>query len=217
MIKKRVSRREFLKRSAGGSAAIAALAPEFASAKGEPQPSATIARHAVIAALGDTLIPTDPGDPGYRSLEIYRITEEVTKGITALPDSDIEAFNKGCGLFFAGRSFLQLTESQRADYLRFVIEGSRFTDKAQLRTLQRVYRQTRTRVLTVFYQNYPENVIPRGQDGAPILRTGDKHQIINPNTAAIVTGWDIAGFGGPLTWEQEERRRAMLKRTRWQQ
>lgn len=217
MRKKRVSRREFLKRSAGGPAAIAALASELTFARGEPQPSATIDRHAVIAALGDTLIPTDPGDPGYRSLEKYRITEEVMNGLAALPDSDFEAFNKGCGLFFAGRSFLQLTESQRADYVRLVIEGSRFTDKAQLRTLQRVYRQTRTRVFTVFYQNYPENVIPWDQDGAPILRAGDKHQITNPNTAAIVTGWDIAGFRGPLTWEQEERRRAMFKRTRWQE
>jgi hypothetical protein len=214
MRKKSVSRREFLKRSAGGSAAIAALVPEVSFAKDSAQLPQAGNSHAILAALGDTLIPTDPGDPGYKSLEKYRITEEVMKGLTALPDSDLETFNTGCGLFFAGRSFLQLTESQRTDYVRFVIDGSRFTDKAQLRTLQRVYRQTRTRVFTVFYQNYPENVIPRDQNGTPILRPGDKHQITNPNTNAVVTGWDLAGFGGALTWEQEEKRRAMFKKTR---
>jgi hypothetical protein len=217
MRKKSVSRREFLKRSAGGPAAIAALAPGLVFARDEPQPTATIDRHAVIAAIGDTLIPTDPGDPGYKSLEKYRITEEVMKELGAVPDSDLEVFTRGCGLFFAGRTFLQLTESQRAEFLRFIIEGSRFSDKAQLRTLQRVYRQTRTRIFTVFYQNYPENVIPRDQNGTPILRAGDKHQITNPNTKAIITGWDIAGFEGPLTWEQEERDRAIFKRTRWQE
>lgn len=214
MRKKSVSRREFLKRSGGGSAAIAALVPEVSFAKDSAQLPQAGKRHAILAALGDTLIPSDPGDPGYKSLEKYRITDEVMKGLSALPDSDLEAFDTGCGLFFAGRSFLQLTESQRAEYVRFVVEGSRFTDKTQLRTLQRVYRQTRTRVFTVFYQNYPENVIPRDQNGTPILRPGDKHQITNPNTNAVVTGWDIAGFGGALTWEQEEKRRAMFKKTR---
>lgn len=217
MRKKSVSRREFLKRSAGGSAAIAAVAAEVVSAKEQPHSHITVDRQAILAALGDTLIPSDPGDPGYRSLEKYRITEEIMNGLAALPDSDFEAFNKACGQFFAGRSFLQLTESQRADYLHLVVDGSRFTDKAQLRTVQRVYRQARTRVFTVFYQNYPENVIPRDQNGTPILKATDKHQITNPNTDAIVTGWDIAGFGGPLTWVQEERRRAMFKKKVWQE
>lgn len=206
-----------MKSSAGGSAAIAAVASEVAFVKAEAQSAATIDRQAVIAALGDTLIPTDPGDPGYKSLEKYRITEEVMSGLTAVPDSDFDAFNRGSGAFFADRSFLRLTESQRTDYVRLVIEGTRFTDKTQLRTLQRVYRHTRTRVLTVFYQNYPENIIPRDSNDAPILRAGDQHQITNPNTASVVTGWDIAGFGGPLTWEQEERRRAMFKKTRWRE
>lgn len=206
-----------MKSSAGGSAAIAAVASEVAFVKAEAQSTATTDRQAVIAALGDTLIPTDPGDPGYKSLEKYRITEEVMSGLTAVPDSDFDAFNRGSGAFFADRSFLRLTESQRTDYVRLVIEGTRFTDKTQLRTLQRVYRQTRTRVLTVFYQNYPENIIPRDSNDAPILRAGDQHQITNPNTASVVTGWDIAGFGGPLTWEQEERRRAMFKKTRWRE
>src|SRR5262245_37385312 len=123
MIKKRVSRREFLRSSAGGSAAIAALATEFAPAKDEATPADAVDRHAIVGALGDTLIPIDAGDPGYRSLEKYKITEEVMKGLAGIPDSDFDAFIKGCGQFFNGRSFLQLTESQRADYLRLVIDG----------------------------------------------------------------------------------------------
>jgi hypothetical protein len=30
-----------------------------------------------------------------------------------------------------------------------------------------------------------------------------------------VTGWDVAGFRGPLTWEEEERRRAYYKKIDW--
>lgn len=215
MPKKNVSRREFLKRSGVGSIAIAAATPGFALSASPAALSPSVDRRAIFAALGDTLIPTDPGDPGYKSLEPYQITDEVMKGLEALPDADLDAFNQGSAAFFAGRTFLQLTESQRAEYLRLIIEGDTFTSKAQLRTLQRVYRQTRTRVFTVFYQNYPENVIPRDQHGVPILKPGDQHQITNPNTKKLVTGWDIAGFQGPLTWEEEEQRRAMFKKISW--
>jgi hypothetical protein len=213
MEKKRVSRREFLKRSGGGSVALTAAAPSLGFGGGE-QESASLDRHAIFAALGDTLIPTDPGDPGYKSLERYKITEEVMKGLNTIPDADLEAFNGGSAAFFAGRDFLHLTESQRADYLRLIIDGSKFDDKARLRTLQRVYRQTRTRVFTVFYQNYPENIIPRDQSGVPILKPGDRHQITNPNTRQIVTGWDVSGFKGPMTWEEEESRRVINRRLR---
>jgi hypothetical protein len=213
MEKKRVSRREFLKRSGGGSVALTAAAPSPGFGRSE-QEFATLDRHAIFAALGDTLIPTDPGDPGYKSLERYKITEEVMKGLNTIPDADLEAFNGGSAAFFAGRDLLHLTESQRADYLRLIIDGSKFDDKARLRTLQRVYRQTRTRVFTVFYQNYPENIIPRDQSGAPILKPGDKRQNTNPNTRHIVTGWDVSGFKGPMTWEEEESRRVMNRRLR---
>ena len=214
MAKKKVSRRDFLKRSGAGSIAITAMAPALSFGRSDVSPAAQVDRQAVFAALGDTLIPTDPGDPGYKSLEPYNITEEVMKKLDGISDGDLEAFRKGSVAFFDDRSFLQLTPSQRADYLQLIIDGIRFTDKTNLRTLQRVYRQTRTRIFTVFYQNYPENVIPRDQNGIPILKTGDKHQITNPNTREIVTGWDIAGFKGPLTWEEEEERRAKFNRTR---
>ena len=64
MEKKRVSRREFLKRSGGGSVALTAAAPSLGFGRSE-QEFATLDRHAIFAALGDALIPTDPGDPGY--------------------------------------------------------------------------------------------------------------------------------------------------------
>ncbi|MBI4463424.1 MAG: GMC family oxidoreductase, partial [Acidobacteria bacterium] len=40
----------------------------------------------------------------------------------------------------------------------------------------------------------------------------DTHQITNPNTKQLVTGWDVAGFKGPMEWEEEEQRRAMMKK-----
>ncbi|HKZ80518.1 MAG TPA: twin-arginine translocation signal domain-containing protein [Pyrinomonadaceae bacterium] len=217
MSKDTVSRREFLKRSGVASVAVSMAAPGVAISESESQQASFKRRHAIFAALGDTLIPTDPGDPGYRSLERYKITEEVMKGLGATNDADVEALNQGSRAFFDGRDFLHLTEPQRAVYLRLIIDGSKFTDKTQLSTLQNVYEQTRSRVFTVFYQNYPENIIPRDGEGAPIVKAGDKHQITNPNTKQLVTGWDIAGFKGPLTWEEEEERRAKFRRYDWQE
>jgi hypothetical protein len=215
-MKKKVTRRDFLKRSGAGSIAVTAITPSLVAEAKEQAAAASLDRHAVFAALGDALIPTDPGDPGYRSLEKYRITEEVMKQLP-ISDADLTAFAQGSAAFFAGRTFLQLTEAQRGQYLQLIIDGSRFTDQAQLRTLQRVYRLTRSRVLTVFYRNYPEDVIPRDKDGMPILKRGDRHQITNPNTEKVVTGWDIAGFKGPLTWEEEEQRRARFRKLHWRE
>lgn len=192
--------------------AAAVIPGAHVAAIDESAATAQIDRRAIFAALGDTLIPTDPGDPGYRSLEPYKITEEVMKGLGAIRDADLEAFNSASGEFFSGRTFLQLTELQRADYLRLIIDGSRFADKARLRTLQRIYRQTRTRVFDVYYRNYPENVIARDADGVPILRPGDRHQITNPNTRRLRTGWDVTGFRGQMTWEEEEAARARNRR-----
>ncbi len=66
-----------------------------------------------------------------------------------------------------------------------------------------VYDQTREAVFTVYYQNFPEDHWPRDAKRVPLLRAGDEHQITNPSTPDIVTGWDVAGYAGPLTWEEE--------------
>jgi hypothetical protein len=212
MAKSKVSRREFLKWTGAGSLALGAVAPGLGFGTAGSQESPESGRHALVAAMGDTLIPSDPGDPGYKTLEQYGITGEVLKKLDGLSEADADAFNKASTAFFDGRAFLQLTESQRADYLRLIVDGSKFSDKTQLKNLQRIYRQVRARVFTVFYQNFPENVVPRDEHGTPILKPGDKHQVTNPNTKEIVTGWDISGFKGQMTWEEEEERRAKFKK-----
>src|SRR5215470_952770 len=141
MEKKRFSRRDFLKWSGMGSLAVSAMPHAVAARPGKAQQDGRAERHEMFAALGDTLIPTDPGDPGYKSLEQYKITEEVMKKLDSITDADLSTFNEASAALFDGRKFLQLTPSQRADYLRLIIDGSKFTDKSQLKVLQRVYRQ----------------------------------------------------------------------------
>ncbi|MEE8350267.1 MAG: twin-arginine translocation signal domain-containing protein [Acidobacteriota bacterium] len=213
-MKKDVSRRDFLKTTGMGAAAI----PAAGVASTRPvQAQAATDRTAVIAALGDTIIPSDPGDPGYRTLEPYNITAEVMKGLTGLSDDDLSTFNNGTASFFSGKTFLELGESERADYLNLIIEGDRITDDQLRGKLQSVYRLTRLRVMVIYYQNYPEHRLPRDANDVPILPPGDTHQITNPNTERVVTGWDVAGFRGPLTWEEEERRREYYKKIDWKE
>ena len=215
MEKKDVSRRDFLKTTGMGAAAIPTTLAGISTGQVQGQAATTVDRSAVIAALGDTIIPSDPGDPGYRTLEPYNITAEVMKGLSGLSDDSLSAFNGSAASFFSGKTFLDLSESQRADYLNLIIDGSRITDQTLRGQLQSVYRLTRIRVLVVYYQNYPEHRLPRDANDVPILPPGDTHQITNPNTDRVVTGWDVAGFRGPLTWEEEERRRAYYKKIDW--
>ena len=82
--------------------------------------------------------------------------------------------------------------------------------------LQTFYRAARVRILKSYYSNYPAHEVKRNAAGEAILRPGDTHQISNPNLLKdkkIVTGWDIAGFKGPLGWEEEEQLRAKAKKT----
>ena len=213
MGKKDVSRRDFLKTTGMGAAAM----PTVAAAAAQVPVATTVDRTTVFAALGDTLIPTEPNDPGYKSLEPYNITAEVMKGLTGISDEDLALFNTSSTPFFGNTTFLQLSESERADYLRLIIEGSRIADEQLLSKLQSIYRLSRVRVLSVYYQNYPEHRIARDADDVPVLSSGDTHQITNPNTKRLKTGWDVAGFQGPLTWEEEERRRAYYKQIDWQE
>ena len=215
MEKKDVSRRDFLKTTGMGAAAIPTTLVGISTQQVQGQAGTAVDRSAVIAALGDTIIPSDPGDPGYRTLEPYNITAEVMKGLTGLSDDNLAAFNNSAASFFSGKTFLDLSESQRADYLNLIIDGSKIADQQLRGQLQSVYRLTRIRVLVIYYQNYPEHRLPRDSNDVPILPPGDTHQITNPNTDRVVTGWDVAGFRGPLTWEEEERRRAYYKKIDW--
>ena len=208
MGKQELSRRDFLQTA---TAAAAAVAVPGVGTTVFAAPS--VDRHAIVAALGDTLIPSEPGDPGYKDLEPYNITEEVLKA--GVSDADLQLFNDTAKGKFAGKSFLELSEAQRAQYLRQIIDGSAATDAKELEALQRAYRNTRRRVFTLYYSNFPEHEWPRDKDGVAILRPGDQHQITNPNTKQLITAWDQIGFVGALTWEEEERHRNIVKKIHW--
>ena len=57
-----------------------------------------------------------------------------------LPVEGLEAFNSGAQQFFDGKSFLQLDETQRGDYLKLIYEGSKLTEPDQKKALQGFYR-----------------------------------------------------------------------------
>lgn len=177
--------------------------------------NAGVARNAILFAIGDTLIPSSPGDPGYRDLEWHGITDEVSRRIE-IKDEDLEFFDRTC-IDAAGRRFTALNENQRADFLYKVIRGEGSGDQAVQQKLREVYQHVREMVFTVYYQNFPEQSWPRDSLRAPLVKPGDTHQITNPNTTNVFTGWDLAGYAGPLSWEEEERRRNYFKKIKWQE
>jgi len=229
--KETVSRRSFIKHGSVGTLAAAVTNVGSLSGQTAAQLPSGYDRFRIFSKIGDTLIPTDPGNPGYRTLEPYNITAEVMKG-TAVPvrredgelynagplsDQNLALFNSQSAAFFGGKSFLELSEDERAEYLTMIVEGVRITDPEVLATLQSVYTLVRYRVFVIFYQNYPQHMIPRDDEGVPILSADNTHQITNPNQPGLVTGWDIAGWKGPLTWEEEEERRAHFKKVQWRE
>ncbi|MCH7979700.1 MAG: twin-arginine translocation signal domain-containing protein [Acidobacteria bacterium] len=217
--KEQMVRRRFLKQAGLGTAALAASGPLLRQAPllQEAQAAGVSNRRAIVFLLGDTLIPSEPDDPGYKDFEWYGITEEAMKRLSGISDENFEAFNQASKSFFEEKCFLDLDANQRAEYLNLIIDGGSFTDKELLKKLQSVYRLVRIRVFSLFYQNFPEHFLPRDAKGIPILRPGDQHQITNPNTPNLVTAWDTTGFKGPLRWEEEEERRAFFKKVRWKE
>ena len=214
MSKQKVSRRDFLKKTGTGATATAvALATTQCAETG---PAASVDRAAVVAAIGDTLIPSDPGDPGYKVLEDHNITAEVLKQLSVEAD-DLALFNSHAAEMFSDKEFLQLSESEREQYFDAVFAGDSLADQETAQTLRRVLQRIRQRVFQVYYSNYPEHALPRDADGVPILPAGDTHQITNPNTTALITGWDTAGYMGPLSWEEEERRRTIVQKIDWKE
>lgn len=216
----KITRREFAKQTVAGTAMLAAAsagALELVAAG----PADAALNKQVVAALGSVFIPSRPGDPGYKDLESYGITDYVMQGLPVGGDPEshsiegdaLEAFNSAAKQFFEGKAFLDLDDKQREQYLGLIADGSKIADAEQRTRLQALYRGVRARILSVYYSNYPEHEVKRDAKGVPILKPGDTHQITNPNTKKIVTGWDICGFKGPLTWEEEERVRAIAKKT----
>ena len=201
-------RRNFLK-SATLAAGAAALAPTPARAADSAD------RHQILSALGDTIVPSKPGDPGFKDLEPYGITKEVNKSLSPLKDQDFVAFNDAAVPLFQGRTFVDLGEEERSRFLTMLVGGEGFPAGMARQPLQRFYRLVRLSVLRVFYSNFPENKIARDSDGVPLLAPGDTHQVPAPNTKKLVTGWDIANYRGPLTWEQEDEMRRRTQQIHW--
>jgi hypothetical protein len=214
MSKPKVSRRDFLKKTSTGATATAVALATTKCA--ETRQAAGVDRAAVVAAIGDTLIPSDPGDPGYKVLEDHNITAEVLKQLR-VEDEQLALFDSHAAEMFSGRGFLQLSGSEKEQYFDAVFSGDQIADQQTAQTLRSVLQSIRRRVFQVYYSNYPEHALPRDADGVPILPAGDTHQITNPNTTALVTGWDTAGYMGPLSWEEEERRRAIVQKIDWKE
>lgn len=247
MTHKEISRRRFLKTTGAVTIAASVGAPHILSAATvDPSDAPFVDIKQLVASLGNTIIPTAEGDPGYKTLESYGITDEVLKALP-LDQQDCNVFNAAPTDFFNGKSFLDLTEEQRTEFLQMVVDdfppgafagalaagpgvfvqaveeakpnGSgqliQKLDANTIKTVQNIFRLTRSRVFSVFYQNFPENHVARDANNFPILPPGDLHQIINPNTKQLVTGWDIANFPGPLSWEEEEARRNQWKKIHW--
>ena len=207
-----ISRREFVKRTVAGTAALAGVS---AGALEAVDAAPMDPNEQIVAVLGSIFIPSRPGDAGYKELEVYGISDYVMQ---QLPGKDLlETFNAASKQFFDGKAFLDLDDKQREQYLGLIIEGAKITDEGQRKSLQGFYRGTRSRILSTYYKNYPEFEVKRNAAGDPILKPGDTHQVDweydKTNTLKLQTGWNIAGYKGRLGWEEEERLREEAKKT----
>ena len=228
------SRRWFLKKTSVGTLSLGGIMSQLLGSQRSTRSDVpTVDREDFVGALGDTLIPTAGGYPGYRRLERYGITTEVLAGLQGLEQQEFNVFNAASREFFSGKSFVDLGEAERTEFLQSVasslpagsfapvdsaIAPERLVEvlgDEDLETVQKVFRLVRLRVFTVFYQNFPEHKVPRDGRKIPVLAAGDQHQIINPNTSELVTGWDVANFPGPLSWAEEEERRAKWMKIHW--
>ncbi len=205
-----ISRRDFVKQTAVGTAMLAGGSANALHAAAAPMDP----KKQIVAALGSVFVPSKPGDAGYKELEVYGITDYVMQELPVA--NTLDAFNTAAKQFFDGKSFLDLDEKQREEYLGLIADGSKITDENQRKSLQACYRGARFRILTTYYKNYPEHQVKRNAAGDPILKPGDIHQTLwefeNPNTKKIQTGWDVTGQKRLISWEEEERLRAKAKK-----
>mgnify|MGYP001479212817 FL=1 len=169
MTLKILSRRWFLKTVSLASmtfwGAIGRLWPQ--SSGSEEVPAVELTK--LIAALGDTLIPSAPGYPGYRRLAGHGITEEVIRGLQGLDLKEFAVMNAATRAFFNGRLLVDLNGQQRTLFLQMVADSfpadsfgppavslaaGSLTDALSsetIETVQKLFRLVRIRVLTVFY------------------------------------------------------------------
>ncbi len=223
-----ISRRDFVKQTVVGTAVLTGASTSLDALQG---PAAANPRKQIVAALGALFVPSKAGDPGYADLETHGITDYVMQNF---PAEGADLFNTSARGFFDGKTFLELDEAGRGKYLAIVAEGSAVSDESDGRNLRdpsmaaptskitdmelrmklhAFYRTARRRILSVYYGNFPEHEVKRDAAGVPILRPGDTHQEVNPNSNRVRTGWDLAGFEPTMSWAEEEKTRAEAKRT----
>ena len=122
MSENKVTRRGFIKQTGSGVLTASLIATQLAgknlSQYVESAPD--VNPRDVLAALGDTLIPTEEPDyPGYRRLEEQGISDEVFKALQGIPAQDFSVFN-AVSHDLLGRTFLNLEAKGRAAYVDFV-------------------------------------------------------------------------------------------------
>ena len=204
-----ISRRDFVKQAAASAAILTTVSSAgtlVAGAQATVDPSKKI-----VAALGPVFIPSKPGDPGYADLEVHGISDFV---LQKLPADSLDDFNDGAKPFFGGKAFVDLTEAQRVQYVGILADGSKITDPEMKVRLQAFYRAARSQILTVYYKNFPLEEYLVDAQGLPKTQSGDTHQVTNPNVwkdKKLVTGWDVAGYGGQMGWEEENKVRDKAK------
>lgn len=228
-----ISRRWFLRTAGLASIAFWGAIDRLWPQSSRPETIPAVELKALIAAMGDTLIPSAPGYPGYRGLEGHGITEEVIRGLQGIDQKEFAVMNAATRDFFDGTLFIDLDEEKRTRFLQMVansfpagsfgepamsvedgsLQGILSTETIGI--IQKLFRLVRIRILIVFYQNFPENKIARDANRMPVLSPDDQHQILDPNTSDLVTGWDVANFPGPLSWTEEEERRARWMKIHW--
>src|ERR1035437_6585419 len=210
------SRRGFLKQTATVltttvSAQTLAAAPQTGTA---PKPLD------VVAALGDVIIPTDGAMyPGYKRLEANGISARVLdqlRHLDRVTPADLSLLNDSARSF-PGKTLLDSDERGRVSYIETLFmpaESVQSTlDAGTIKSLQRILKLARDRILTVFYRNFPNDAVDRDENGVPI--PNKPHEIFDLRKVNLVTGWDIAGYRGPLSWEEEEERRDRFKKILW--
>ncbi len=202
-----ISRRDFVMQAAAGAAMLTGGGTLAAVGQVVANPN-----KAIVAALGSVFIPSRPGDPGYAELEAHGISDVVME---KLPADALASFNEAAKAFFGGKAFIDLDEKQREEYLGIIDEGTKLTDPRQKLRLQAFYRGARTQILTVYYKNFPLDEYTLGTNGLPKVQAGDTHQVTSPNVwkdKKLVTGWDVAGYGGQMGWPEEEKERNKAKK-----
>ena len=105
-----ISRRDFVKQSALGTLILAGAASEVLAMAA---PLDVDLRHQIVAALGDVFVPSASGDPGYKDLEKYGISDYVLKNNFPEGNETLGQFNETAKEYFDGKRFLDLDEKQK--------------------------------------------------------------------------------------------------------